>query len=355
MQKSKTEELKNTKETKIKKDKSKVSLSNEAIITKEKKSSKPSLSKEKKLDKVGIAKAKAPKKNIEGKTQKKASTTNASKASKDSKKTSVSSVKVASSSTAKGKASVSKVKKEVKSSVNNKTKKISKTSSSRKNTLKKVASKSSSLTDNELELENEKVFENIPEYYDLPYAYNKTVVKVLYQNPTTLFVYWEISQDDVNHFKNEFGENFFYITKPVLVVHNITKNYFFEININDFANNWYITVDDAKCVYEVKLARKPSQSSVIYDYDSNKNTDFVEVSNSNIIEMPNDHVLFYNNGQKLYFKNIKNNSITEKVYKFKSKDSDNVKSIYKNYNLDEIDNRFDFRNPSSQNPTSNVM
>lgn len=353
MQKSKTEELKNTKETKIKKVKSKVSLPNEAIITKEKKSSKPSLSKEKELAKVGIAKAKAPKKNIEGKTQKKASATNASKASKDSKKTSVSSVKVASSSTAKGKASVSKVKKEVKSSVNNKTKKISKTSFSLKNTLKKVASKSSSLTDNELE--NEKVFENIPEYYDLPYAYNKTVVKVLYQNPTTLFVYWEISQDDVNHFKNEFGENFFYITKPVLVVHNITKDYFFEININDFANNWYITVDDAKCVYEVKLARKPSQSSVIYDYDSNKNTDFVEVSNSNIIEMPNDHVLFYNNGQKLYFKNIKNNSITEKVYKFKSKDSDNVKSIYKNYKLDEIDNRFDFRNPSSQNPTSNVM
>lgn len=355
MQKSKTEELKNTKETKIKEDKSKVSSSTEAIITKKKKSSKPSLSKENELAKVGTAKSKTLKKDIEDKKQKITRTTNAPKASRVSKKTSVSSAKVASSSTKKSKTTLSKVKKEVKKSVNNKTKKISKTSSSRKNTLKKVSSKSSSLANTELELEKEKVFENIPEYYDLPYAYNKTVVKVLYQNPTTLFVYWEISQDDVNHFKNEFGENFFYITKPVLVVHNITKNYFFEININDFANNWYITVDDAKCVYEVKLARKPSQSSVIYDYDSNKNTDFVEVSNSNIIEMPNDHVLFYKNGQKLYFKNIKNNSITEKVYKFKSKDSDNVKSIYKNYKLDEIDNRFDFRNPSSQNPTSNVM
>lgn len=198
-------------------------------------------------------------------------------------------------------------------------------------------------------------FENIVEYYDLPYAYNKTVVKVLYQNPTTLFVYWEISQDDVKHFQKEYGDNFFYITKPVLVVHNKTKDYTFELDINDFANNWYIHVDDAKCEYSVKLARRPNQSDVIYDYDNNRNTDFVEVSNSNVIEMPNDHVLFYEDDQKLYFKNLKTNKVTEKIYKFKSKDAKNVKAIYKNYKLDENDDRFDFRNPSSQNPTSNVV
>lgn len=279
------------------------------------------------------------------------SKTEESKNTKDTKKKKAKTAKVTKSTK---NVSTAKTAKKSKNSKSLKSLKSVKTStSSRKSTRKKIASKTSSLTDTKLE--KEKVFENIPEYYDLPYAYNKTVVKVLYQNPTTLFVYWEISQDDVNHFKTEFGDNFFYITKPVLVVHNITKNYSFEIDINDFASNWYINVDDAKCVYEVKLARRPSQSAVIYDYDSNKNTDFVEVSSSNIIEMPNDHVLFYKNGQKLYFKNIKNNSITEKVYKFDSKDSDNVKSIYQNYSLDEIDNRFDFRNPSSQNPTSNVM
>ena len=202
---------------------------------------------------------------------------------------------------------------------------------------------------------NDAKFENIVEYYDLPYGYNKTVVKVLYQNPTTLFVYWEISDDDVSHFKNEFGDNFFYITKPVLIVHNVTKDYSFKIDINDFANNWYINVDDAKCKYEVKLARIPSQSTVIYDYDNNHNTDFVEISNSNVVEMPNDHVLFYKNNQKIYFKNIKDNSVVEKVCNFNSVDYKNLKSLYKNYSLSEIDNRFDFKNPSSQNPTSNVM
>ena len=31
---------------------------------------------------------------------------------------------------------------------------------------------------------------SIAEYYDLPYRYNQTIVKLLYQTPTTLFIYW---------------------------------------------------------------------------------------------------------------------------------------------------------------------
>ena len=33
------------------------------------------------------------------------------------------------------------------------------------------------------------------EFYDIPYTYNETTVKVLAQNPTTLFVYWDISDN----------------------------------------------------------------------------------------------------------------------------------------------------------------
>ena len=39
----------------------------------------------------------------------------------------------------------------------------------------------------------------ILEYYDLPYKYNKTVIKALAQNPNTLFVYWEISDEDIQN------------------------------------------------------------------------------------------------------------------------------------------------------------
>ena len=201
--------------------------------------------------------------------------------------------------------------------------------------------------------ENEK-FVDIPEYYDLPYKYEKTVVKVLYQNPNTLFVYWDISDDDINGFKKAYGDNFFYVTKPVLVIHNITDGYSFEIEVNDFANNWYIHVSDAKCKYNVELGRRPSQSAKIENLAEHRMDDFINVSYSNTIEMPNDHILFFKNNDKIYFKNIKTNKVTEKIINLK-RDSKNIKSIYDKYNLSDREDRFDFNNPSSQNPTSNVM
>ena len=70
------------------------------------------------------------------------------------------------------------------------------------------------------------------EYYDLPFRYNKTVVKVLAQTPKTLFVYWEISDDDIEKFKKQYGDNFFETTKPVLIIHNDTLNYSFEVEDN---------------------------------------------------------------------------------------------------------------------------
>ena len=33
-------------------------------------------------------------------------------------------------------------------------------------------------------------------------------------------------------------------------------NYTFEVEINDFANCWYLHVNDAKCSYKIELGRK---------------------------------------------------------------------------------------------------
>ena len=87
------------------------------------------------------------------------------------------------------------------------------------------------------------------EYYDLPYRYNETVVRILAQTPTTIFVYWDISDKDREKYVETYGDNFFANTIPVLIVHNKTMNYSFEIEINDFANSWYFTVSDSKCDY----------------------------------------------------------------------------------------------------------
>ncbi len=225
-----------------------------------------------------------------------------------------------------------------------------KTTATKKTTVKKPAAKKS--------VKIEKVvdsvpFKDVPEYYDLPYRYNHTVIKLLAQNPTTLFVYWDLNDYDRDQLLQTYGDNFFNETYPVLVIHNLTDNYTFEERIDDFANNWYIHVNDSKCTYTVELGRRPHQGQSITNKFNDLHTDYINLTWSNPIENPNDHVLFYKNHDKLYFKNISNDNV--RVYEINLKDdAPLVKDIYKNYNLSDQDDRFDMNNPSSGNPTSTL-
>ena len=104
------------------------------------------------------------------------------------------------------------------------------------------------------------------EYYDLPYRYNETVVKILAQTPTTLFIYWDVSDKDRELYIEKYGEDFFSTTKPILIITNKTMNYTFEVEINDFANSWYLHLNDADCDYSVELGRRPiySNSNILH-------------------------------------------------------------------------------------------
>ena len=185
----------------------------------------------------------------------------------------------------------------------------------------------------------------IIEYYDLPYTYNKTVIKLLAQTPTTLFVYWEISNKDKEDFINKYGEFFFNNTKPVLIIHNKTLNYSYELDINDFANCWYIHVNDANCDYEIELGRRGINEYISLD------NNYLFISNSNEIESPNDHILFEKLPSKLLFKNVKTNETFEKAtfyYLKKIKSTYNVKDFYKKMFKDEFDfDKLTLKNPSS--------
>lgn len=185
------------------------------------------------------------------------------------------------------------------------------------------------------------------EYYDLPYRYNQTVVKVLAQTPTTLFIYWDISDNDIEKFKEKYGNDFFETTEPVLIIYNDTLNYQFEVKINDFANSWYLHVADSKCNYRVELGRKPIRKTEKLD------SDYIYVSKSNEIESPNDHILFDKHQKMVYFKNVKTGSQTEKninnlsfitnmgkIYDI----YDLYKGLYKSENVEGI---YDSSNPSS--------
>lgn len=227
-----------------------------------------------------------------------------------------------------------------------------KTSNKASSTTKTKNTKKSKEKSSASNLKKTKKTVEIIEYYDLPYRYNQTVIKLLAQTPKSLFVYWDISDEDRKNFISKYGENFFKITKPVLLVHNETMNYTFELEINDFANSWYLSVNDADCVYKIELGRKyiniNNYQNNIYNYND---SDYIYITSSNDLVSPNDHILF-NNLDTVYFKNVKTNAKTEK----KVSDIATIKNIGKIYNIydlykkiyseENIDN-FDLKNPSS--------
>lgn len=219
---------------------------------------------------------------------------------------------------------------------------------------------------------------SVVEYYDLPYRYNQTIVKVLAQTPTNLFVYWDIADSDKENFKKQYGYDFFEKTRPILVVHNKTMNYAFEVEINDFANSWYLHVNDANCDYKIELGRKP-----VYNYikreigeeeQKDKNSEFNKypskpidkdyfcITISNDIDSPNNHILAEDYNKPIsqilvrnvksnseYTKNIDNLPISQHLNKLY-----NIKEIYKKlFEENTIQSFYDLSNPSSKgNPSS---
>ncbi len=196
----------------------------------------------------------------------------------------------------------------------------------------------------------------ILEYYDLPYRYNQTVVKVLAQTPTTLFIYWDISDKDRENFIRQYGADFFNNTKPVLIIHNKTMNYSFEIEIDDFANSWYLHVNDSNCEYYVELGRRPKYNNS--ETQINIPNNYLYVSSSNEIDSPNDHVLFDKALKTVYFKDVKTNIVTAKDITSISF----LRNMGKIYNLYDLYSDFtknawinhwqlDLKNPSSSSST----
>lgn len=185
------------------------------------------------------------------------------------------------------------------------------------------------------------------EYYDLPYRYNQTVVKVLAQTPSTLFIYWDISDDDRKKYEEQFGEDFFQNSKPVLIVYNDTLGYNFEVEINDFANSWYLHVADSKCDYRIELGRRP-----IVKNEKLKN-DYIYVATSNEMESPNDRILFNKEQKMVYYRNVKTGSTVSKPINTLSFIT-NMGKIYDIYDLykkiyqnEDVENIYDLKNPSS--------
>lgn len=208
---------------------------------------------------------------------------------------------------------------------------VKKTSSTKKTatTAKKNASTTRKKATSKVSKKSNKKVNISIEYYDLPVAYDKTIVKILAQTPSCLFVYWEISNKDKLQLQKEYGEKFFQDTKPYLVIINETMNYSFETEINDYANSWYINLHDSDCKYSVKLTRKPINQE-IPTYASS-----IDIVSSNEIDAPNDHILFDKLGKTVFFKNVQTNIISKQDISSLSFIS-NIGKIYNIYDFYKI-------------------
>lgn len=196
------------------------------------------------------------------------------------------------------------------------------------------------------------------EYYDLPYRYNETVVKVLAQTPKKLFVYWDISDSDREKYIKAFGEDFFYKTYPVLLLYNEDRKYVKEIAVNDFANSWYVDIQDPKTKYTIQLGRKFRNKPEIInlsEFEQNNiilHTDYLPFADSNEMEAPNDHVLLESLPNFFVFRNVKTNEeITKDLRSFKDSfgNNYNIQEFYQEEYKDELsEDMFDMANPSSR-------
>lgn len=224
-------------------------------------------------------------------------------------------------------------------------KKPLKTTVSKKNTSnKKSPSKKQAKTVSKLKAPSSI---NVLEYYDLPYRYNETTVKILAQTPKTLFVYWDISDNDRENYIKEYGTDFFEKTKPVLIIHNTTMNYTFEIEINDFANCWYFNINDEKCEYSVELGRRAKEFT---GNNIQVPNNYLYITSSNKIESPNGHILFEKNQNVVFYRDVKTNETF-------SKDVSNIefmKYLGKTYNAYDMYKKIytdkqilDINNPTS--------
>lgn len=122
--------------------------------------------------------------------------------------------------------------------------------------------------------------------FSLPLEYGNNRIVLMVRDPHWLYAYWEISPEKRNAFIQEFGQDLWEKSYPVLRITNVSKNESFFIRINDYTNNWYIYVEDANSLFVAEIGRSIAQQF------------FINLASSNYIYTPSETV---SNNTSAYF------------------------------------------------------
>ncbi|MFA5096095.1 MAG: DUF4912 domain-containing protein [Candidatus Omnitrophota bacterium] len=129
--------------------------------------------------------------------------------------------------------------------------------------------------------EMRRVPKNFP--HELPGAYGADRMVLMVRDPWWLYTYWELKQETVDKLKSGLKDEF-YKAKRVLRVYDVTNiifngsnaNRFFDIQIHEFANNWYIDAGGPGRSWCVDLGLKLSDGR------------FITILRSNVVQTPLD-------------------------------------------------------------------
>lgn len=118
----------------------------------------------------------------------------------------------------------------------------------------------------------------------IPYRYGDTYLTAMVRDPYWLFAYWEIGKAAKEDVCRRYGARAWESSRPVLKVYDATNRYFFdsrqaaEIEINDFADNWYIHTGKPGHSYFIELSRVMPDGTQIF------------IARSNMVTTPRDDV-----------------------------------------------------------------
>ena len=162
------------------------------------------------------------------------------------------------------------------------------------------------------------------EYYELPNKYNKTVVRLLVQSPTRMFVYWEVDDESIKYFESKQMD--YSSAQPILKVKNITMNYSYDIPIDPFSNNYYIDVKDPDCEYQVELGRI-------------QNNEFVNLYTSNSATVPRSTPVYVGDSEEVIYRNYIKLDMTDKftIYRNRAYNINGHAQDYSNLSLSTPD------------------
>ena len=133
--------------------------------------------------------------------------------------------------------------------------------------------------------------------YLLPSEYGENKIMLMTRDPHCLYAYWEISNNKINIFRKELGNEIWERSVPALKITNISKNTSFFIKINDFSNSWYINVSDSDCLYAAEIGRKLGEGL------------FINIASSNYIATQQEKASSSNNAYFVNYKDLRNGKL----------------------------------------------